>query len=243
MKKHLSDGFTCLNLLSGSVGIVLAFESKLTYACYAIFLASVFDLFDGFLARLTGSSSEFGKQLDSLADIISFGLLPAIIIYQLFMQSQVMEIYRPFLKFTPFFMTICSAIRLANFNIDQGQSENFLGLPTPANALLVGSLPFLMEEKPELAKLILNPFFLSFFCLGMGLLLIAKIPMISLKFNGYQINQNLPRYIFLLSSLLFIGFFKFCALPIILLLYMLISFIKFSHIHEVSRKHTGHAPE
>ncbi|MEY3679312.1 MAG: hypothetical protein RI924_1453 [Bacteroidota bacterium] len=140
MKKHIPNTLTCLNLFSGCVGLVFAFENQLIFAAYAIGISAMLDFFDGMTARLLKAYSEIGKELDSLADVVSFGVLPSLIIYQLFKTSTSVHAYLPYLAFM---IAVFSALRLAKFNVDTRQSEHFIGLPTPANALLIGSLPFI----------------------------------------------------------------------------------------------------
>lgn len=228
MKKHIPNLVTCLNLFSGCVGIVYAFKGELMYAGYAIVLAAVFDFFDGMLARLLKAYSEIGKELDSLADMVSFGVLPSVIVYQLFLKSPQVGSISPYINLSAFLIAIFSALRLAKFNIDVRQAENFIGLPTPANALLIASFPMILNEGNWfLSSYILNPFFLFIFSLGMGILLITEIPLISLKFKSLNLADNLFRYILLISAVVLVLIFKFAAVPIIIFLYFLLSLIQF----------------
>lgn len=228
MKKHIPNAITCLNLLSGCLGIVFAFQNKLDYAAYAIFIAAVFDFADGLVARALKAYSDIGKELDSLADMVSFGVLPSVIVYHLFLQAPQVGTISPYLNFSAFLIAIFSALRLAKFNIDTRQSENFIGLPTPANALLIGSLPMILSgDNIFLTSYILNPFFLFLFSLGMGILLVAEIPLMSLKFKSYKFSDNLLRYALIASTLLLILIFNFAAVPIIIFIYFLLSIIQF----------------
>ena len=124
VKKHLPNAITCANLFSGCVGIVFAFQGELIIACYAIFLSAIFDFFDGLASRVLQSYSGIGKDLDSLADLVSFGFLPAAILYELFLQSPQIARISPYLNFIPFAIVIFSALRLAKFNVDTRQAEN-----------------------------------------------------------------------------------------------------------------------
>ena len=228
MKKHIPNFITCLNLLSGCIGIVFAFKGDLIFASYAIALAAIFDFFDGMLARTLKAYSEIGKELDSLADMVSFGLLPSVIVYQLFLQSPQLGSISPYLNYTAFLIAIFSALRLAKFNIDVRQSEIFIGLPTPANAILIGSIPFILADSNWfLSSYILNPFFLFIFSLGMSILLVTEIPLISLKFKTLNFKENLFKYILIISSIVLVVIFKFAAVPIIIFLYFLLSLIQF----------------
>lgn len=228
MKRHIPNFITCLNLFTGCIGIVYAFRGELIIAGYAILIAAVFDFFDGMTARLLKAHSEIGKELDSLADVVSFGVLPSVIIYQLFLQSPQVGNISPFLNMSAFLIAIFSALRLAKFNIDVRQSENFIGLPTPANALLIGSLPMILAQNNWFfTAYILNPFFLFIFSLGMSILLVTEIPLISLKFKSLNLSDNLFRYILVLSAIVLIIIFKFAAVPLIVFIYILLSLIQF----------------
>lgn len=228
MKKHLPNAITCLNLFSGCLGIVFAFQGNLQWAGYAILIAAILDFFDGMLARLLKAYSAIGKELDSLADVVSFGVLPSVIIYQLFLLAPQIDSVSVWLNYSAFLIAVFSALRLAKFNIDERQSDQFIGLPTPANALLIASFPMIITENNLfIVNYILNPYFLFIFSLGMGILLVAEIPLISLKFKSLKLSENILRYILIFSSLILLLFFKFAAVPIIITLYFLISFIQF----------------
>ena len=228
MKRHVPNFITCLNLFSGCVGIVFAFQGELVIAGYAILAAAILDFFDGMAARLLKAYSEIGKELDSLADVVSFGVLPSVIIYQLFLQSPQVGNISQYLNFSAFLIAIFSALRLAKFNIDERQAENFIGLPTPANALLIASLPMILAQGNWFfSAYILNPFFLFIFSLGMSILLVTEIPLISLKFKNLKINDNLFRYILVVSGIVLILIFKFAAVPLIVFIYILLSLIQF----------------
>ncbi len=228
MKKHLPNTVTCLNLFSGCLGIVFAFQGNLRWAGYAIVIAAILDFFDGMLARMLKAYSAIGKELDSLADVVSFGVLPSVIIYQLFLLAPQIDSISVWLNFSAFLIAIFSALRLAKFNIDERQSDQFIGLPTPANALLIASFPMIITENNLFfVNYILNPYFLFIFSLGMGILLVAEIPLMSLKFKSLKLSENIPQYILIFSSLILLLFFKFAAVPLIITLYFLISFIQF----------------
>ena len=228
MKKHIPNSITCLNLFSGCLGIVFAFQGNLIWASYAIVIAAVFDFFDGMLARLLKAYSDIGKELDSLADMVSFGVLPSVIIYQLFALSPQTDFGAEWISFSAFIIAVFSALRLAKFNIDTRQSENFIGLPTPANALLIASFPLIIAESSTyFAEFILNHWFLAIFSFIMSMLLVAEVPLISLKFKSLKFQENLLRYILIISSVLLLLFLKFEAVPVIILIYFLISLIQF----------------
>src|ERR1700761_7543560 len=145
VKKHVPNAITCANLFSGCIGIVFAFQGDLIVAAYCVFLSAIFDFFDGFASRVLQSFSGIGKDLDSLADMVSFGVLPSVTLYELFLQSPPAAGVGTYLNFIAFLLPVFSALRLAKFNTDTRQAEIFIGLPTPANAILIASFPLLMQ--------------------------------------------------------------------------------------------------
>lgn len=227
ISKHLPNAITCANLFSGCVGIVFAFQDNMIYAAYALFLAAIFDFFDGFASRVLHSFSGIGKDLDSLADMVSFGFLPSAIMYELFIQSPQIPQVSPYLNFIAFLISVFSALRLAKFNNDTRQADSFIGLPTPANAILIASLPLIVEHNPVFSKYILNQYILTVFVLVMCALLVAEIPMMSLKFKNTDLNKNIYRYLLLLFSAILILFFKFAAVPVVIFIYITLSIIQF----------------
>jgi len=227
VRKHVPNAITCANLFSGCVGIVFAFQGDLIVAAYAVLLSAIFDFFDGFASRVLQSFSGIGKELDSLADIVSFGVLPSVILYQLFLQAPQIDKVSPYLNFIAFLIPVFSALRLAKFNTDTRQAEIFIGLPTPANGMLIGSFPLIMDQYPNLDRFILNPYGLSAFALIMCGLLVAEMPLMSLKFKNKDFNKNIYRYLLLLFSAILILFFKFAAVPVIIFIYVTLSVIQF----------------
>lgn len=228
VKKHLPNAITCANLFSGCLGIVFTFQHNLLFAAYAIFLAAIFDFFDGFAARMLKSFSGIGKDLDSLADMVSFGILPATILYELLLQAPQVEHFSEYLNYIAFLIPVFSALRLAKFNSDERQAEIFIGLPTPANAILIASFPLiLLQGNLFYREYILNPFFLWCFTLIMCSLLVAEIPLMSLKFKSTDLHENIYRYLLLLISVIAIVFFKFAAIPAIIFIYVAMSVIQF----------------
>ncbi|NCD69833.1 CDP-diacylglycerol--serine O-phosphatidyltransferase [Mucilaginibacter agri] len=231
VKKHLPNAITCANLFCGCVGIVFAFQDNLVVASYCIFLAAIFDFFDGLASRVLQSFSGIGKDLDSLADMVSFGVLPSVILYELFLQAPQIDHVSSILNFIAFLLPVFSALRLAKFNIDTRQAENFIGLPTPANAILIASFPLILREHNSFfTDYILNPYFLSCFVLIMCALLVAEMPLMSLKFKNRDFNTNIFRYLLLLFSAILILFFKFAAVPVVILMYIALSVIQFRRI-------------
>ncbi|WP_373515339.1 CDP-diacylglycerol--serine O-phosphatidyltransferase [Persicitalea sp.] len=222
MKRHIPNALTCANLLCGCVGIVEVFHNNMLLSCALIGLAAVFDFFDGFAARLLKVSSPIGKELDSLADMTTFGVLPAMIIYQLLLRSVpgLEDLWIPNLAFL---IAVCSALRLAKFNIDPRQSDSFIGVPTPANALLVASLPFILRNYPEWESVIVNTTNLLIFTAVMSFLLVAELPLFALKFKSFGWQGNEVRYLFLLASAVLLVLLGFLAVPLIVGGYVLLS--------------------
>jgi CDP-diacylglycerol---serine O-phosphatidyltransferase len=234
IKKHIPNFLTCCNLLCGCLGIWLASKtsssSELAYASYLIFAACMFDFLDGFVARLLHVQSPIGKELDSLADVVTFGVLPSFIIYNLIHKSQNgldLEVnYFLFIIIFPFVIAVFSALRLAKFNIDTRQSESFIGVPTPANAILIASLPLIIKQYPSMENFILNPWFLIALTLIMSYLLVAELPLFALKFKNFKWAGNEIRFIFLGLSILLLAFLKWLGIPIIIFLYIILSVVQ-----------------
>ncbi len=205
IKRHIPNFITTLNLASGFMGIVFTMNSHIQWAVYMVLLAAVFDFTDGFAARLLKSYSTIGKSLDSLADVISFGLLPGILVYS--MQTELNtspESLMGFIPYTAVLIPSFSALRLAIFDNDENQRENFRGLPTPANALFFASLSFFLANREQATfmdnqtAVSLGLFFITIF---MSFLLVSRINMFSLKFRSLGFKENMLRYIFILGSL------------------------------------------
>ena len=169
LKAQLPNFITLLNLLSGVLGIIWVLEGQPLYGAYFVILAATFDFFDGFTARLLKVQSDMGKELDSLADVISFGVLPGILLYSL-TESQTEA---AFLPYCTLIIPMLSAYRLAKFNLDTRQSDRFIGLPTPANALLLTTIPYLAARWPELSPWLISPIALVVIAWLTSLLLFA----------------------------------------------------------------------
>lgn len=226
MKKHIPNSITLLNLCSGIIAIIIALNNKLEMAAIMVIIASLFDFCDGFVARLLHVKSDIGKELDSLSDIISFGVAPGIIMYQLYVTSGNFALNQiginVFALLFPILYACFSALRLAKFNLDTRQTENFIGLPTPAGAYVLISLPFF----PTFAYSII-----VFSCLIILLcyLMVSNLPLFSLKFKNLKLKENIFRYILLFVSAVSIFIIQFKAIPFIILLYIVLSIIGFYH--------------
>ncbi len=218
---------TCGNLLCGCLGIVFSFRGDLLLAGGLIFVAAVLDFLDGFAARLLNQSSPIGKELDSLADVVTFGVLPSMIIFQLLERtSTTIDIGSLLISFSAFILTVFSALRLAKFNVDTRQSDSFIGVPTPANAILVASLPFILRAHPEYESWIVNPSVLVGYTLIMSYLLVMELPLLAFKFKTFKWQENQIKYIFLGLSVLLLFLLKFAAVPLIVGLYILLSVLQ-----------------
>jgi len=222
IKQYIPNTLTSLNLASGMAGILFVLNGQLDYGAYWIFLAAVFDFLDGFVARILKVSSEIGKQLDSLADMVTFGILPAFILYAM-VESNTENAYLPF---SAFLIGIFSALRLAKFNIDLRQSDRFIGVPTPANALLISTLPFLSEKSELFGKFLANPFVLVGIGIVMSFLLVAELPLIALKFKDFSFSNNLFRYSVIISSVISLILLGIAGIPFAIIMYIALSFIE-----------------
>lgn len=200
-----------------------AFHAHFGWALAMIVAGAVFDFFDGMVARAMGISSPIGKELDSLADVVTFGVAPSAMIFQLFGMVHYPEWLAsaaPYLPYTAFIMAAFSALRLAKFNLDSRQSTSFIGLPTPANALFWGSL--IVGELPFLSSQRFNAIFLFLFVLAFSFFLIAEIPLFALKFKSLSWQDNKVKYIFLVGCLAFLPL-GITAITAIILWYIVLS--------------------
>jgi CDP-diacylglycerol--serine O-phosphatidyltransferase len=220
IKKHIPNAITCGNLLSGCVGIVYAFNGNLKKVAFFVLLSGILDFFDGFAARLLNVKSDIGKELDSLADVVSFGFLPGVIMFQMLQNLQMGN-----WSYLAFSITIFSALRLAKFNIDTRQTDDFIGLNTPTNTFFIISLPWLIVDFP----LINNSYLLISIILITSYLLVSEIKLFSLKFKGLAWAPNKYKFILIIISIVLLAFIKFAAIPAILVLYILFSQLHFRH--------------
>ena len=240
--KQIPNLITLLNLLCGCIAIVFAVQGNLVLAGLFVMAGIFFDFFDGLAARMLNAQSELGLQLDSLADMVTSGVVPGIVMYNLLKQSvqsrtgsyavEVDSITAMFsmpnlIALIGLSITLASAYRLAKFNIDTRQSTSFIGLPTPANTLLIISLPLILTTDSPLWLIgfIQNSYFLLGLTILSCYLLNAEIPLFALKFTSWDFSHNKFRYFFLVLSLLLLLFLQFSAVPIIILLYVLFSVV------------------
>ena len=248
--KQIPNMLTLLNLTLGCIGILYAFDeryfiltkgqhgiyqtfeinNRLFTSGFCILIAAVIDFLDGFVARLLNAKSEIGKQLDSLADMVTFGVLPAIIIYQLLERAYFLEsgaLYTSKLFMLPALLIACAACwRLAKFNIDVRQHENFIGLPSPANAIFIASLPLIyIGNDYGLGNLLINKWILYGITILFSWLMVSELKMFSLKIKSLGWRGNELRVIFILLSLLLIFFMHWTGLALSIISYILLSII------------------
>jgi len=281
VKENIPNFITCLNLLCGCIGIVLAFEGNLVWSAYLVGIAAVLDFLDGFTARILKVHSAIGKQLDSLADMVTFGVLPGVVMFNLLEQAYFYELFSEYwtplpndfremwydtrsINFVPylaFLIPVFSAIRLAKFNLDSRQSDSFIGLPTPANSIFICSLVLILSYGDEVSRhfmsaqsldvfmekgpgeiwdlihhkesgsvfwrsnLILSHYFLLLITTIFSVLLVSPIRLFALKFKNFGWADNKVRYIFLALSAALLILFQVLGIPLIIVLYIVLSVI------------------
>ena len=240
MIKQIPNIITSLNLLCGCVAIMFAVSGDLVSASFFAFAGIFLDFFDGLAARVLNAQSQVGLQLDSLADVVTSGVLPGIVMVQLLSEAltgtslDISAIFsdtanntsiESYLPFIGLLIAVASGYRLAKFNVDTRQTASFIGLPVPANTLLILSLPLIIsfQASKQITEVILTPWFLIIITLVSCVLLNAEIPLFGLKFKTWNFKDNAVRYLFLISSILLLVVLKFIAIPIIIFLYILVS--------------------
>jgi len=253
MKKHIPNFITLLNLFCGCIAAVFAVHGVFEMVAIFVFLGIFFDFFDGLAARALNVKSELGLQLDSLADMVTSGVVPGLVVYKLLEMSfsggwntgafnetteNAILIGLQISSYIPLFgfiITLASGYRLAKFNIDENQTESFIGLPTPANTLLIISLPLIVmyHNNTVLNDLILNQWFLIILVLISAFLLNCSLPLFALKFKNWSFKDNAIRYIFLVLCVILLATVKFIAVPAIIILYVLVSIIDLFNKKEV----------
>ena len=245
--KQLPNIFTLLNLFFGCIAIVYTLQNgiiivsspdgtqlvdipeKIWFASLFIGLAAVVDFFDGFVARMLNASSEMGKQLDSLADVVSFGVAPGMILYQFLRLSFANEtngIETSIGWLLPAFLLPCAAAyRLARFNIDTSQEYGFRGVPAPAAGLLIASLPLIYwyNENPAINNLLLNEWFLYGVIAFVSYLMISTLPLMAMKFRDYSVKNNLSKYLLVILAIIAALTLGWLAVPVIFILYIVLS--------------------
>ena len=238
LKKHIPNVLTLGNLSCGALAIILTFEGDILLACIFAGIGLLFDFLDGFVARLLKVSSPLGKELDSMADMVTFGVLPAIIMYHLMMSSTCVTgtctgiIPKYHLPYTAILLAASAGLRLAKFNIDTRQSETFIGLPTPAMAMVVISLPVIQSFDQLPSDLILQPKALLLLTIFLAYLMNAEIELIALKFKSTSFFDNIWKWILIAGCILFLLIFQWIGIPACILFYVAISAVKNSFFKE-----------
>ena len=238
--KQIPNLLTLGNLFCGTIATVFAVEGNFTYASLFVVIGIFFDFFDGFVARLLKVSGELGKQLDSLADMVTSGVVPGLIMFQLInANSEIIGINNEFLLNDSLFglvLTLGACYRLAKFNLDTRQSDSFIGLPTPAMCLFVISLPLIQENSNlhVVENLLESNYFLIGITLLLTFLMNAEISLFSLKFKEYSFAKNYIKYVFIIVSILMIIGLQYISIPLIILLYIIISVLQNYKTKEVS---------
>jgi len=239
IRKYIPNFITCLNVVSGSLAVLFALEGKLTVAVLLILAAAVFDFLDGMTARLLKAYSPIGKDLDSLADMISFGLAPGMIMFVLLKFSLLgrnvmpgnyshVSLWQGILISLSLLIPVFSALRLAKFNIDTRQTNSFIGLPTPANAIFISSLALIYEfgKYKAFDTFLLSPASLLIITVLFSFLLVSEIPMFSLKFKNVSWQDNKIRISFLVIAVSLIAAFNIYGIAITILSFIALSFFQ-----------------
>lgn len=230
MKKHIPNLLTSLNVFSGCVASVMALNGEYFWVVFWVFLAAVFDFFDGFMARLLKAYSPLGKELDSLADMISFGLAPSLLLFHYLSTYAVdftpISVVNQYFPYFAFLLAIFSALRLAKFNIDERQTSTFIGLPTPANALFWISVCYALGVKYETGSPLITSVLLIL-VVAFSLLMISEVPMFSLKAKDMKWKGNELRYLLIATIIILFVFVQILAFAIGIALYALVSLLMY----------------
>ncbi len=216
LMRHIPNALTCCNLLCGCLGIFILERGDVTLIPWLVWAACIFDFLDGFAARMLKVASPIGKELDSLADMVTFGVLPSLFVCDYLRYGEDWWI-----ALIPLVLAVCSALRLAKFNIDTRQVEGFIGVPTPANALFFTGLPLTLEY----FHITPPPYSIIVLVLLFSWLMVSPLRLFALKFKHFKWAGNELRFTFLLASVLLIGIFQFAAVTFIIILYILASLV------------------
>ena len=229
IKKHIPNTITLLNLFSGCIALMFAFNKEFEMAFYFVCLGIFLDFFDGFFARLFHVSSPLGLQLDSLADMVTSGVVPGLVMFQMMIDhsSTAVVAHMQWFPYLGFLITLGSCYRLANFNIDTRQTDSFIGLPTPANALFILSLPLVLKDTGALIliELLTDPWFLLVITFLSVYMLNAEIPLFSLKIKKFSFKENALQIVFLTLSLLLLIFLRYLGIPLVIIFYVVLSVV------------------
>ncbi len=226
IKNNLANAFTLANLLSGTIGVINLITGNYQITALCIIISLILDFFDGFIARAMKSNSNLGAQLDSLADMVSFGVLPGITMYKALdpFGAQFLGAELPFeLKYLGLFITLLSCLRLAIFNLDEEQTYYFKGLNTPSNTILIFGLYYAFLETEAFSFLFENQLLLLILTAISSWILIAPIRMIAMKFKSKQIKDNYPKIALAIGAILILIIFKTVGIPLVIIYYIIIS--------------------
>ena len=237
MKKHIPNLITLGNLLCGTIAAIAAVNGNFEIAALSVTIGILLDFFDGFFARILNVSGELGKQLDSLADMVTSGVVPGIVMFTLLQENSlnlfektaetlnIASFSTGYFPYLGLLLTLAACYRLAKFNIDTRQSDSFIGLPTPAMSLFVIVLPLIpmYSDNQFFIDLVQNNYFLIGVTLVLSYLMNAEIPLFSLKFKSFAIKENALKYVFLIASLIMILTLEVISIPLVIILYVLLS--------------------
>ncbi len=240
IKKHIPNFITSCNLLFGCLALTQTLDGNLIWAAYFVGMAAVCDFFDGFAARKLGVTSVIGKDLDSLADMVSFGLVPGFVVFKMLHigylthhESYAFIYNNSWIMYLPLIIPVFSALRLAKFNNDSRQTEAFIGLPTPANAIFFCSIPLIVNWDSNfdllhkgIVHLLMHPIVLLCLSFFMSFLMVAELPLIALKFKTFSWKGNEFRYLLLLFSIIWLIVFQYSGFTLVILSYVALSIIQ-----------------
>jgi CDP-diacylglycerol--serine O-phosphatidyltransferase len=232
ISRHLPNFLTCLNLFSGCMALVFVFKGDIPVFSLFVGASILFDFLDGFAARTLNAYSPIGKDMDSLADMVTFGVVPGAILYHLFLISPPFSLlgegqgWQQYLAYFPFIVTVFSALRLAKFNVDSRQSVSFLGLPTPAVTIFVTGLALNLEyDRFHITPYLLNSFVIAGISMILSFLLVSEIPLFAMKFRSFDWSRNKPQYLMLMISIALLLVLRFAAIPLLIVFYLILSLI------------------
>lgn len=240
LSRHIPNLLTSLNLFSGCVALVFVFQGNIPVFTALIGASLFFDFLDGFAARMLKAGSPFGKELDSLADVVSFGLVPGAIMYHLFLDSVPLTLmldqpWTKFVAFFPFIITVFSALRLAKFNLDTRQTDSFIGLPTPAATIFITGIAYVLyDDRLSLTPVVLNSYFIAGLSMVISYLLVAEIPLMALKFKSFGWKENSDQYLLILASVVFVYKMGVPGVSLSIILYLILSLL--SHYSKKNKK-------
>jgi len=229
--RHIPNFITSLNLLSGCLALVFVFKGDIPVFSLFVGVCLVLDFLDGFAARMLKAHSPMGKELDSLADMVAFGIVPGAILYHLFLISPPLNLVNgsfwiPVVSYFPFIVTVFSGLRLAKFNIDTRQTTSFLGLPTPAVTIFVTGLALILQyDRFNLTPFLLNSFVIGGIAMILSFLLVSEIPLFAMKFRSFDWPQNKSQYLMLMISIVLLITLQFAGIPLLVLFYIILSLL------------------